>query len=205
MENLVLYFVLGALACFLGSVPVGPINLVVVKTTVDFSPRAGLQVALAASMVEILQAFIAIFFGMFISNLLESNIYIKLTIAAVFIVLAVVLYFRKTSPQFQASKEGDNLFFRRGLIVSLLNPQAVPFWVFALATISQYEDFNYTGYYLAAFLAGVMLGKLAALYGFVVASDYIRDHLTRSCRLVNKVLAGVLLVIGLSQVAGALL
>ena len=205
MENPAFYFVVAMTACFLGSVPVGPINLVVVKTTVDYSPRAGLEVAVAASVVEILQAAVAIFFGMFISDLLQSNLYIKLGIAAAFILLAVVLFLRKTNPQFQ--EEGDEerrrSFFRRGLLVAVLNPQAVPFWIFALAAISQYVSLAYTGYYLAFFLAGVMAGKLAALYGFVVASGYIREHLRDSCRLVNKVLAGVLLLIGLSQLWNA--
>lgn len=204
MENPALYFFAGLLACFLGTLPVGPVNLVVVKTTVDYSPRAGLQIALSASIVEIFQAAIAIFFGLLISDFIESNMYIKLVIAMAFIVLAVVMYLRKTNPQFQADEDRGISFFRRGLLVAGLNPQALPFWIFALAAISQYANFVYTGYYLALFLAGVLLGKLAALYGYVIASGYIKAHLTHSCRLVNKVLAAVLLLIGLSQLWNAL-
>ncbi|MGI9250866.1 MAG: LysE family translocator [Pseudohongiellaceae bacterium] len=200
MENPLLYLMAALLASFLGTVPVGPINLAVVKTTVDFNPHSGLKFALGASVVEIFHALIAIFFGMFISDFLETSIFIKLFIATAFIVLAVVMFLRKTTPKFSEDNATDTSFFRRGLLIAALNPQAVPFWMFALATISQYANFSYAGYYLAFFMAGVLVGKLSALYGFVRASDYIRDHLVNSCRSINKMLAVVLFLIGLSQV-----
>ena len=207
MESPVLYFGVGLLACFLGSVPGGPINLVVVKTSVDRGSQAGLLMAMGASVVEIFQAIIAIFFGMLISEYLESNRYIKLGIAAAFIVLAAVMYLRRTNPQFQ--QDGPIVTrpaacFRRGLLAAALNPQAVPFWIFALAAISQYAEFVYAGAYLALFLVGVMVGKLAALYAYVLASGYIRQHLVSSCHAINKVLATVLLLIGISQLWNAL-
>jgi predicted tellurium resistance membrane protein TerC len=49
----------------------------------------------------------------------------------------------------------------------------------------------------------VFLGKLLALYGFVVASGYLKTHLAESSQLVNKVLAAVLLFIGISQLWNA--
>jgi predicted tellurium resistance membrane protein TerC len=85
-----------------------------------------------------------------------------------------------------------------------LNPQAVPFWIFALAAISQYFEFEYMGITLAAFLAGVFLGKMTALYGFVLASTYLKTHLQESSTLINKVLASVLLFIGVTQIWNAL-
>jgi hypothetical protein len=33
-----------------------------------------------------------------------------------------------------------------------------------------------------AFLAGVFVGKLRALYGFVVASSYLKTHLEKAAR-----------------------
>jgi predicted tellurium resistance membrane protein TerC len=60
------------------------------------------------------------------------------------------------------------------------------------------------GITLAAFLAGVFLGKMTALYGFVLASAYLKTHLQESSALVNKVLASVLLFIGVTQIWNAL-
>jgi|TARA_B100001063_G_C16486771_1_gene415380 hypothetical protein len=50
-------------------------------------------------------------------------------------------------------------FFKKRLLISALNQQAVRFWIFALAAISQYFEFEYIDITLAAFLAGLFLGK----------------------------------------------
>lgn len=199
MANPVLYFGVGLLACFIGTIPFGPINLTVVKTTVDYDRRRGTEVALAASIVEIFEALVAISFGMVISAYLESNLIIKLVIAITFIGLAVFVFTRKSNPSLSENNENQQSFFNKGLLIAALNPQAIPFWIFALAAISQYFVFEYVGIYLASFLVGVFLGKLMALYGFVVASEYLKSHLQESSQWVNRLLAGILLFIGITQ------
>ena len=154
MENLPLYFLVALLACFLGTIPFGPINLSVVKATVDHDKRCGAEVALAAALIEIGEALVAIFFGMLISSYLESSLVVRFTIATAFIALAVIVFTRKSNPTLSESQVEQGSFFKKGLLIAALNPQAIPFWIFALAAISQYFNFEYTGIYLAAFLAG---------------------------------------------------
>lgn len=186
-------------ACFIGTIPFGPINLTVVKTTVDYDRRRGTELALAASIVEIFEALVAILFGMVISSFLESNLVIKLVIALVFIGLSLFVFTRKSDPSLEAKNNEQQSFFRKGLLIAAVNPQAIPFWIFALAAISQYFVFEYVGIYLIGFLAGVFVGKLVALYGFVLASGYLKTHLQQSSQLVNRLLAAILLFIGLTQ------
>ena len=203
MESPLVYLLIGTLTCFIGTIPFGPINLAVVKTTVDFNYSRGMEIALAASLVEIVQALIAISFGMLISDFLDTNTLFKLVIAAIFIVLAVVVFTRKSNSSLQNSEPQTTGFFGRGLLIAALNPQAIPFWIFALAAISQYANFVYSGINLAAFLVGVFIGKLLALLGFVYTSNYLKGHLQQSSQLVNHLLAGVLLFIGITQMWNA--
>lgn len=199
MENSLLYLLVGFIACFIGTIPFGPINLTVVKTTVDYDRRGGTKIAFAASIVEVVQASIAISFGMLISDFLDASVSIKFFLMGVFIALALFIFFRKPKPTQSTESSRPKSFFRNGLLIAALNPQAVPFWIFALATISQYFAFQYDGIYLAGFLVGVFAGKFLALYGFVVASGYLKTHLAESHVLVNRLLAAILLFIGLSQ------
>ena len=199
MENPALYLLVGFLVCLLGTIPFGPINLAVVKTTVDYDRRSGIELAFAASLIEILQALIAICFGIVISSFLDANVLINFFLAFAFIALAVFIFTRKPKSTLEHNKGRPTSFFRNGLIIAGLNPQAVPFWIFALATIGQYFEFQYIGLTLASFLLGVFLGKLLALYGFAVASSYLKAHLSESSVLVNRLLSGILLIIGLSQ------
>ena len=109
------------------------------------------------------------------------------------------MFTRKSNPSLSEKNENQQSFFNKGLLIAALNPQAIPFWIFALAAISQYFVFEYVGIYLASFLVGVFLGKLMALYGFVVASEYLKSHLQESSQWVNRLLAGILLFIGITQ------
>lgn len=199
MEPVWAYFLVGAAASFLGTVPFGPINLAVVKATVDHDRGRGAELALAASIVEIGEAVIAICFGLVISNFLQMNPGVRLLIAIGFFVLAGVLLTRKPRADMATVPPARGSWFRRGLVIAALNPQAAPFWILALAVISQYFSFNYQGVLLAAFLAGVFVGKLAALGGFVALAGYLKDRLRAGSRLVNRALALVLLLIGSTQ------
>lgn len=201
MEPVWAYFLVGALACFLGTIPIGPINLAVVKATVDHDRGRGAELALAASIVEIVEAIIAICFGLVISNFLQMNPWLRLVIALAFFVLAGALLARKPSTGMAPAMPSQGSFFRRGLLIAALNPQAVPFWILALAVISQYFSFNYEGLLLATFLAGVFLGKLVALSGFVALAGYLKSRLQSASKRVNQALALVLLLIGISQIA----
>ena len=194
-----LYLFVGFLACLLGTIPFGPINLAVVKTTIDYDRRSGIEFVFAASIIESLQALIAICFGALISSFLDGNVFVKFFLAFIFLALALFIFTRKPESTLGKRKSRPVSFFRNGLIISGLNPQVIPFWIFALAIISQYFEFEYMGLILAGFLLGVFIGKLVALYGFVVASTYLKTRLQESSTLVNRLLAGILLFIGLSQ------
>lgn len=204
MNSLLLYFLVGLVVCFIGTIPFGPINLTVVKTTIDLDQRRGMEVALAAALIEIIQALIAISFGRMISAYLDANNLVNVIIAIVFIFLALGVFMRKRDPVLAGSPAAERSFFFRGLLLATLNPQAIPFWIFALAAISQYTVFDYSGGYLIALLGGVFVGKLTALLGFVYTANYLRTHLRQSSRIVNRILAAILLLIGVSQLWNAL-
>ena len=204
MSQPLLLLAVGLLVSFVGTLPFGPINLSVVKLTVDSNRLRGLEMSLAASLVEMVQVSIALWFGMVISGFLSDSLLFRIAAAVAFIVLALLVWLRPQRLSLAGSEAAEKSFFRRGILIAALNPQAIPFWIFALAVIDQYFDFSYGGIALLLFLAGVFLGKLLALYGFVVASDYLKAHLSESSRLVNRVLAAVLLFIGLGQAFSAL-
>ncbi|MFM1896331.1 MAG: hypothetical protein RLZZ385_1405 [Pseudomonadota bacterium] len=199
-----LSFLAGLLACFIGTLPFGPINLTAVKTTVDHGRLQGLEMAAGAAVIEVAQALLAILFGIVISAYLHDHPGLRAGFGVAFMALGVVVWRRRfhTRPVHDSLPSGAA--FRRGLLVALLNPQAIPFWIVALAAIDQFLHIDYHGVFIVAFLAGVAAGKLLALGGFIVASHYLKTHLAQSARLVNHVLAVVLIAIGMLQVASAL-
>lgn len=102
MAELILCALTGFTICFVGTIPFGPINLTVVKVTVDHGSSKGAEVALAASVIEILQAAIAIFFGLLILGFVEESLIFKFTLATVFVCIAFYIVSREPAKNCQA-------------------------------------------------------------------------------------------------------
>lgn len=199
MESAQAYLIAGFLVSFLGTLPLGPINLAVVKTTVDHSRRQGIQVALAAALVEIIEFLGAFIFGQIIVGFLDSNKIIHVLIALTCIALAMYFVTRKPGMELATQSASPRSFYLRGISIAAVNPQAIPFWIFAVAALSQHIPMDVSGFKLGLLLAGVFAGKLLALAGFAYVSVYIKTHLRQSNVLVNRLLAVVLVLVGLAQ------
>lgn len=201
MEPAYLYFIVAFVACFVGAIPFGAINLSVVNVTLQKSMRKGLEFSVAASLVEILEASIAIYFGVIIQNFLQEYPIVQVIIFLAFIGIGIYYLRRKTNPKLKERSKLNTSEFVKGLAISIINPQAVPFWIFMLTFIAQYFMFEYTGAVLIWFLAGVFAGKIMALLLFALMSNFLREKLQKSCNFVNRSLGSILLLIGLIQAA----
>jgi threonine/homoserine/homoserine lactone efflux protein len=197
--NAILYLGTGAGICFASTLPFGPINLTVAKTTVDKSRLRGFEMAVAAALVETLQVLVAVWFGLIISRFLEDNLVFRGVVGTVFVILGIVIFRRRPSAGVQQSDHYFGSEIKKGLLIAAVNPQAIPFWIIALAALNDNTGLVFQGAYLALFLLGVFLGKVIALTGFIVVSNYLKNHLEESGRLVNRALGTVLVVIGVIQ------
>lgn len=192
-------FFVGATVCFASTLPFGPINLTVAKTTVEKSRLRAFEVAVAAAAVETFQVLLAVWFGLVISNFLEDNILFRALVATVFVVLGMIIFQRQPSRNLNANDHYFGSEIKTGLLVAAINPQAIPFWIIALAAINDNTDLAFQGLELTLFLVGVFAGKVLALTGFITASNFLKTHLDESSRLVNHALGVVLVLIGLIQ------
>ena len=196
---MIVNFLVGAAVCFASTLPFGPINLTVAKTTVEKSHLRGFEVAVAAAAVETFQVLLAVWFGMVISAFLEDNVIFRMVVASVFLVLGVFIFRRQPANTLNADKHYFGSEIKTGLLVAAINPQAIPFWIIALAAINDYTDLAFQGLQLVLFLLGVFFGKVLALSGFIAVSNYLKTHLDESSRLVNHALGVVLVVLGIIQ------
>ena len=196
---MIVNFLVGASVCFVSTLPFGPINLTVAKTTVEKSHLRGFEVAVAAAVVEPFQVLLAVWFGMVISNFLQDNIVFRAVVATVFVALGVIIFQRQPTRSLNTDDHYFGSEIKTGLLVAAINPQAIPFWIIALAAINDYTDLAFQGLELTLFLLGVFVGKVLALTGFITVSNYLKTHLDESSRLVNHALGVVLTLIGLVQ------
>ncbi len=183
-------FFVTLLISFVGSLPFGPINLVMIDTTLKNSLRTSVWFAVAAAMVEIGQSWIALYGNAWMTQLIESGPWLKIAGFLFFLMLGMVFFLKKDQETQVKPSRFQNNFFLKGFIVAVLNPQAIPFWVIVLAFIPASSFFNISSEshtsMILSFVIGASFGKLGALLLFgmlseriISRSDLIRNHINR--------------------------
>ena len=195
-------FMAGLIASFLGTLPFGPINLSVVNTTIKKSFQAGLWFALAAAIIEIGQSFVAIHCSMLIIDFLQSSPWFTLAIALLFIVLGIAFLLKKNTQKVEEAPKKSNSFLR-GLFISIINIQAIPFWIFVLTYLETAQmielNTNQQLNIILLFLLGVCIGKFLALLLFGLLSKVISQRSGFLNQWMNKIMGGIFIFIGLLQ------
>jgi threonine/homoserine/homoserine lactone efflux protein len=198
-----LIFFLSMLASIAGTLPFGPINLSVVDTTINRSWRAAFHFSIAAALIEIPQSFIAIRFNPTVQQLLQHNVWVKSFVVVFFVGIGLVFFLRKPINEGEKKAKSKNSDFINGLLVSIANPQAIPFWIFILAFLKSAEYLDISDhpplYFLCLFLSGVACGKLLTLLFYAFLSQLIVRRAAFISQWMNKIIGVILMGIGLVQ------
>lgn len=120
-------FILGFTFSFIGSIPPGTLNLSVIQLSLDGHKSAALRFALAAALFEFPYAYLAVTFAEVITSAPWVIENFRLLAAVVMLTLGlinIITYFKPARAD-SSKKSG----FRRGVILSILNPLAIPFWI----------------------------------------------------------------------------
>jgi threonine/homoserine/homoserine lactone efflux protein len=188
---------------FAGSLSFSPINLCVVDTTVRHNLRAGLWFSAAATLIEGLHAYIAIYFGEMYPEFLRQYPWIHLVILVFFVVLGISFLLRNPAPPEASSGKGQGKHFLQGFFIALMNPQGIPYWILVLAYLQSAQwfeiDSNVQQSGLMLFLTGVMLGKFGALALFGMLSNVINSRTALLQQWTDKITGGILIALGVLQ------
>lgn len=180
----IMSFLWGMWWSFLFSLPPGIINLSVLDATVHKHLKSGLILAAAACIIEFAQSFIgAKFSAWFAENEIVSLI-IKIAIIPIFLILSIK-YLVKSYKAFKHKKTGhpDEVTkkragsFGKGLIVGLINPIAIPFFL-VLATKSAEEGLLENSWpSIFVYVAGTTVGTFLAFLVYGILSRFIAKKL----------------------------
>jgi len=131
LQNFLLAFVFS----FLGSIPPGTLNLTVLQLGLEKKMKIAWRFAAAAALIEYPYAWLAVTFESYItaSPVILNNF--KLISAVVLITLGGLNIWSAQKPTVFTTKFQDS-GFRRGVILSILNPLAMPFWIGVTAYLS---------------------------------------------------------------------
>lgn len=180
---------------YLGSIPPGVINISVVQLTLGNRKGAAVRFALAAAMVEFPYAFIALQFEHFLTQTpwIENNF--ALLAGSVMIVLGLIILLPLSSGK--RIRAFSISGFRRGIILSLLNPLAIPFWVGVVAWLKSENIIDLISVNdMLLFATGVSLGTFFLLSTLIYFAGKIGYNLETGIWL-KKVPGIIFLLLGL--------
>lgn len=132
MIDIISVFVLGTAFSFIGSIPPGTLNVSVLQLGLEKKINTALRFALAVSIVEYPYAWIAVEFESLISRSPWIAANLQLITAVVITTLGIFTVWSARKPSNFSVKFNES-GFRRGLILSVLNPMAIPYWTGATA------------------------------------------------------------------------
>jgi threonine/homoserine/homoserine lactone efflux protein len=148
---------------FIGSIPPGTVNLQMIQLGLERRMDIAWRFAIAAAIMEYPYAWLAIEF----QNLITTSTFItnnfKLLAAIVMIVLGILNLWSTQKPGAFAKKFNES-GFRRGLVLSILNPMLLPFWIGMTAYLKSVNWIKLSSTaQVQSYLLGVTLGSLCIL------------------------------------------
>lgn len=181
---------------FGGTIPPGSLNLIILQLGFQQKVRIAWRFALAACLIEYFYVWIAVKFQELISTspILGKNI--ELIAAIVITCLGTFSLISARKPS-KFSEKFNNSGFRRGIVLSILNPLVLPFWVAATAYLHgmKWVDLS-SNAFLHAYILGACLGTLAACVLFIYLAKKIVTEFHHEA-LFQKIAGIVLLALGL--------
>ncbi len=182
---------------FVGSIPPGTLNLTIIQLGLENRMAAALRFAFAASIIEYPYAWIAVKFERLITSspVVTENLHL---IAAVIMILFGSIALWQSMKQPSETKTGfSNSGFRKGLLLGILNPLALPYWIAITAYLNAqgWIDLS-TLPSMHAYFFGVFAGAFSLLMIFAYVGRKVMSAF-RSMPAIRRVPGFMLLVLGI--------
>lgn len=187
-------FLIAALISFLGSIQPGLLNMGVLYTGYHRSKAAAIRMAFGGVVPEIIYSSVAIILYL---KAAEYE-YLRKGLGLLFIpllLLAGIYLFRKKTKEGSSQSLRSN-DFKNGLMIGLVNPQLIPFWLIWVQQVMQrgYLKLDNLSVQIA-FVMGTSFGALLLLLIVAFFTVKYKDTLERALKgKINKLL-GIICII----------
>lgn len=193
MIAILLAFVIAFLFSFVGTIPPGTLSLTIMQLGLQGKIDVAWRMAFAAAVIEYPYAWIAVEFQDFLAESLELTHNFHLISALVMMTLGAFSLWSAARPS-TFSRRFEASGFRKGIVLALLNPLAVPFWMAVTAYLESYGWVDLSHHAaLHAYLLGVSLGSLVLFMLLAYLAKKVVTHLQPSAYL--QKLPGTLLIL----------
>lgn len=202
------HILLGFGISFIGSLPLGVLNITAIEVAVARRFYQVFLFALGVIIIEYGQAFIAIKF----SDFLLSNPTVDYAIQVVVIPLFLVIGFfymlsgykkQKAIKKAIIKKDTDKKKvapFFKGMMLSMINPLAIPYWLAVTTSLKAAGQLNSDWQFTHCFLGGIVAGTFTALSLYGAVGEVLEKKLKRFEKYFNSIIGFMLIGLGIWQI-----
>ncbi|MEI9919234.1 MAG: LysE family transporter [Bacteroidota bacterium] len=171
-------FLVGLVFSFLGSIPPGTLNICVLQLGLQKKIGAALRFALAVSIIEYPYTWIGVQFEYWITSSPAVIENFELLTAIVMTIIGVLNIWSAQKPTEFANRFNES-GFRRGIILSILNPMAIPFWIGITAYLKAqgWIDLSSTAK-LHLYILGTSVGAMLLLTLYTYLAGRLSQYVT---------------------------
>jgi threonine/homoserine/homoserine lactone efflux protein len=177
MIELIFIFLIAFCFSFVGSIPPGTLNISILQLGLGGKMNLAWRFAVAAAIVEYPYAWIAIEFEDLITDspFIADNLQYLTGLTMITLGALNVWSARKPIKIMKSFHESG---FRRGLVLSALNPMAMPFWIAVTAYLRSLNWIQLqNNFQIQAYLLGVCLGAFSLLIVVAFLAKAMLTHL----------------------------
>jgi threonine/homoserine/homoserine lactone efflux protein len=197
--SILLHFLFGFVVSFIGSITPSMLNMTALKISLEKNKKETNYYSLGVSLVVFVQAYIAILLTKYISE--NPHFLERLEKAGIVIFFLLSIYFFKQSKsknqEVKASKERKGNSFLSGVLLSLLNMFAIPFFCGTIATLEMLDLMNFETFPIVFFSIGSTIGTFCILFLYGKYAKKIQKKtgkLTKDISLILSVITGLVAV-----------
>lgn len=186
-------FFIGLIFSFIGSIPPGTLNVSVLQLGHEKKIKTALRFSLAVAIIEYPYAWIAVEFESWLTStpLIIENF--QLITAMVMTGLGLFTIWAARKPSTFALRFSES-GFRRGIILSLLNPMAIPYWMGATAYFKAQGWIELSSSSLVhSYVFGTSVGAMLLLTLFIFMAARLSKYVQQN--ILIKMLPGIIMLL----------
>lgn len=197
MNYIILNFLAGAIVSFLGSIPIGILNVTIVHIALQKGLKPSFYFALSCALVELGYSYIAVLLMKAVFDWQGHKIIFH--IVSIMVLLGAGIYYVRKKPSQKKEPKIAKVFYQ-GTILSIINVVAIPFWLVYTTLLTSHAWVKLdTGVSIACYILGISVGTLLSLLSFALFSHKINQRFMLESVMVNRIIGLFLIATSLAQ------
>lgn len=196
MKRLSSVFLWGLLISFLGTLPLGTLNVAAMQISVSENILNGVYFALGALLVEMIYVRISLVGINWVSKQKRLFRWMEWIALAIVVALAIGSFIAAANPHQSKNVMLENNIHRflLGLMLSAINPVQIPFWFGWSTVLFAKKILQAKNSFYNIYITGIGLGTLFGFLVFIMGGRLVADKLDASQSAVNWVIGGIFTV-----------